>query len=425
LPEQPPAGEDPNASLPDAEPLSPADAKDAAPIVAVYGEGAAACLYSKQWQLRQAGAQQMTAAMPTLDTDARALAQATCKAVGRCSHDKMVQVFLAGMGLFDALLRQPHAARVSPSEWQGLLFGGNGSIVDTFRTKLADGNARVRDAVEAAFVALSRLPAVGPHATVSALLVPIDPKKATDTRLWLGRLGVLQQLFSEFGEPHLREHIDGAMALVKRALESSSGAVRSKATELALEIYSLVGDLQLMAAHLADLKQPAIRDSLMAAFEQADQQPMGASGGAQQQPACIACGGGRAAGAASPPPGGPAQQFPPPPGDADGDEHTCQFCGRHDPTFDEEKLDLHFWKECPMLMPCEQCGQVVEVAALAEHLVTECDQSQPFKYQPPLGTTADYTGCPLCGEELPRDPVACRAHVMHECPGNKRCVPPP
>ena len=108
-----------------------------------------------------------------------------------------------------------------------------------------------------------------------------------------------------------------------------------------------------------------------------------------------------------------------------------------------------------MLMPCEQCGQaraharpaargaaplslahtervcshrgaqVVEVAALAEHLVTECDQSQPFKYQPPLGVTADYTGCPLCGEELPRDPDACRAHIMHECPGNKRRVPPP
>ena len=60
--------------------------------------------------------------------------------------------------------------------------------------------------------------------------------------------------------------------------------------------------------------------------------------------------------------------------------------------------DRHFWKECPALLPCGQCGQVVEVATLNEHLLTECDRSQPFTYPPPLGTHADYTGCPLCGE---------------------------
>ena len=64
------------------------------------------------------------------------------------------------------------------------------------------------------------------------------------------------------------------------------------------------------------------------------------------------------------------------------------------------------------------------MAALAEHLVTECDQSQAFKYQPPLGVSADYMGCPLCGEELPTDPDACRTHIMHQCRGNPRVVPP-
>ena len=66
--------------------------------------------------------------------------------------------------------------------------------------------------------------------------------------------------------------------------------------------------------------------------------------------------------------------------------------------------------------------QVVEVAALAEHLVTECDQSQPFRYQSPLGVAMDYGGCPLCGEELPKDPDACRQHIMYNCLGNKRRV---
>lgn len=66
----------------------------------------------------------------------------------------------------------------------------------------------------------------------------------------------------------------------------------------------------------------------------------------------------------------------------EGDELTCQFCGAYDEGFDEEKLDLHFWKECPLLMSCEQCGQIVEIVGLTDHLVGECDQSQPYRYTP-------------------------------------------
>lgn len=37
---------------------------------------------------------------------------------------------------------------------------------------------------------------------------------------------------------------------------------------------------------------------------------------------------------------------------------TCQFCGKYDPSFTDEKLDMHYWQNCPMLMSCEECGQV-------------------------------------------------------------------
>jgi centrosomal protein CEP104 len=36
---------------------------------------------------------------------------------------------------------------------------------------------------------------------------------------------------------------------------------------------------------------------------------------------------------------------------------TCQFCGRYDPNFTEDMLDMHYWKECPCLMSCTFCGQ--------------------------------------------------------------------
>jgi len=30
----------------------------------------------------------------------------------------------------------------------------------------------------------------------------------------------------------------------------------------------------------------------------------------------------------------------------------CSFCNKKDKSFNEEGLDLHFWKECPMLCQC-------------------------------------------------------------------------
>ena len=36
----------------------------------------------------------------------------------------------------------------------------------------------------------------------------------------------------------------------------------------------------------------------------------------------------------------------------------CIFCGEHDENFTESGLDMHYWKECPMLKRCEYCNQV-------------------------------------------------------------------
>uniref|UniRef100_A0A8C2JXS2 Centrosomal protein of 104 kDa n=1 Tax=Cyprinus carpio TaxID=7962 RepID=A0A8C2JXS2_CYPCA len=69
----------------------------------------------------------------------------------------------------------------------------------------------------------------------------------------------------------------------------------------------------------------------------------------------------------------------------------CIFCGERDESFTEDGLDLHYWKHCPMLQRCLQCRQVVEIASLTEHLLTECERR------------ADFTQCPLCSEALTRD----------------------
>ncbi|XP_035413370.1 centrosomal protein of 104 kDa isoform X3 [Cygnus atratus] len=72
-------------------------------------------------------------------------------------------------------------------------------------------------------------------------------------------------------------------------------------------------------------------------------------------------------------------------------DNLCIFCGERDESFTDEGLDLHYWKHCPMLTRCEHCRQVVEIASLTEHLLTECDKKDSFGK------------CQRCSEALPKD----------------------
>ncbi|KFP26046.1 Centrosomal protein of 104 kDa [Colius striatus] len=72
-------------------------------------------------------------------------------------------------------------------------------------------------------------------------------------------------------------------------------------------------------------------------------------------------------------------------------DNLCIFCGERDESFTEEGLDLHYWKHCPMLTQCEHCKQVLEIASLTEHLLTDCDKKDSFGK------------CQWCSEALPKD----------------------
>ena len=71
----------------------------------------------------------------------------------------------------------------------------------------------------------------------------------------------------------------------------------------------------------------------------------------------------------------------------EGAPSTCQFCGGYGPA-SESELDLHYWQDCPLLMSCARCQQVVEIATLQEHLLEECERH------------ADFAACPTCGDAL-------------------------
>ncbi|XP_062889359.1 centrosomal protein of 104 kDa isoform X3 [Mobula hypostoma] len=76
---------------------------------------------------------------------------------------------------------------------------------------------------------------------------------------------------------------------------------------------------------------------------------------------------------------------------ADYLDNLCIFCGERNEMFTDEGLDIHYWKHCPMLKRCEHCKQVVEIASLTEHRLTECEKKDSFGK------------CPCCSEAIAKE----------------------
>lgn len=114
-------------------------------------------------------------------------------------------------------------------------------------------------------------------------------------------------------------------------------------------------------------------------------------------------------------------------------DNLCIFCGERSAAFTEEGLDLHYWKHCLMLTRCGHCRQVVEIASLTEHLLTECDSRDAFgkcyrcseamlkeelprhikaKACAPAKSEKLANRCPLCHENFAPGEEAWKAHLM-------------
>lgn len=217
-----------------------------------------------------------------------------------------------------------------------------------------------------------------------------------------------------------------------RTFEHANGDIRRCTLELMTACYKATGPA--LEAMLQPLLRPKQMDEYRAAFAaatggrapapQQNQQPQqaapGKAGHGKQQAAAKA---GAGAAGSSPPSGkqqqqgkkggkagggtsAPAPMPPVPESDHDHDqEHdggevgdgVCQFCGGCGPGATEQQLDLHYWQDCPMLMSCPRCQQVIEIATLQEHMLDECEHK------------GDYEPCPTCGDAVPAADL--EAHV--------------
>ncbi|KAF6721876.1 Centrosomal protein of 104 kDa, partial [Oryzias melastigma] len=92
-------------------------------------------------------------------------------------------------------------------------------------------------------------------------------------------------------------------------------------------------------------------------------------------------------------------------------EILCIFFCEEDESFTEDGLDLHYWKHCPMLHRCHECGQVVEVSGLSRHLLDECESRSGFR------------PCPRCSQALPAEDLTphLQGSFCHPSRGGNHC----
>lgn len=275
--------------------------------------------------------------------------------------------------------------------------------------KLADGNARLREGGRKAIDTMAASSVVGPSAVHHHLVKALSAKQKTAWRPIAARLQALTDLVNLYGlNNNSGLHMDTMLNFSKTtgAYAHSNGEVREAAKMLVVAIEKQVGREPLEPT--LSLLRKNQRDEYEAAFEGvgANNAPPVGVASAKKAPSS-AGGGNREQKNSSPPrrtdmshqhathhPGGkvptsaarvqdqrdgyrqdekdhqdqPAQEFT-----------SCMFCGVHNPSWTENDLDLHYWKDCPLLIACPSCSQIVEIAGLPEHLLDECDAKGSYE----------------------------------------------
>jgi centrosomal protein CEP104 len=274
--------------------------------------------------------------------------------------------------------------------------------------KLADGNARLREGGRKAIDAMAASSVVGPSAVQYHLVKALPPKQKTAWRPIQARLQVLADLVNLYGlNNNSGLHMDTMLNFSKTvgAYAHSNGDVREAAKQLVVAIEKQVGREPLEPT--LSLLRKNQREEYEAAFNSPDNNAAPVGGSSAKKAPSSAGGGNREHKNSSPPrrtdmshqhathnPGGKVptsaarvqdQRDGYPQDEKDhqdqpGQEFTsCMFCGVHNASWTENDLDLHYWKDCPLLIACPSCSQIVEIAGLPEHLLDECDAKGSYE----------------------------------------------
>ncbi|KAM6240815.1 centrosomal protein of 104 kDa [Porphyrio hochstetteri] len=437
------------------EPLSERALREASPAIEVFGEALVSGAYSKTWSYREDALlavykKLMEMPVDTPKDDLKNMLRAAIFLVRRAIRDIVSSVFQASLKLLKMIITQ-----YIPKHKLGKLETAHcmEKTLPNLLCRTGDSSPRLR------FVASNFIQEIALCSEVKSLqVVPVhlvQPLKPNSpTHLAISQVELVESLLKEMGTENSGFTISSVMKFAAGALEHRASEVRDVALRIILDTYRK--HRAVVLEHLppdeASVRKTLIYKTLFEGFAKIDGKPSEAEVRAQRKAATegaekqkkeeikvlqgqlaaveevqaeVQAGKEKESGFQKPKNQGyPKNESPQPAAAEIPDDHSsvanyldnlCIFCGERDESFTEEGLDLHYWKHCPVLIRCQHCKQVVEIASLTEHLLTDCDKKDSFGK------------CQRCSEALLKEDLpkhlkskACNPakpeHVANHCP---------
>ncbi|NXI96060.1 CE104 protein, partial [Psophia crepitans] len=413
------------------EPLAEKALREAGPAIEVFGEALVSRAYSKTWSYREEALlavykKLMDTSVNTPKDDLKSMLRAAVFLVRRAIKDLVPSVFQASLKLLKMIVSQ-----YIPKHKLGKLETSNcvEKTLPNLLSRTGDSSSRLRLVASNFIQEMALCSEVKPLQIVPVHLVqPLKPN--SPTHLAMSQVELVESLLKEMGTENSGFTIGNVMKFAVGTLEHRVYEVRDAALRIIFDLYRKhkAAVLEYLPPDDASvrktvlyktlfdgftkidgkLSEAEIRAQRKAATEEAEKQKkeeikvlQGQLAALKEMQAEVQAGKEKESGFQKPKNQGYLIKESPQPAAAEiPDDHSsvanyldnlCIFCGERDKSFTEEGLDLHYWKHCPVLTRCQHCKQVVEIASLTEHLLTDCDKKDSFGK------------CPRCSEALPKD----------------------
>ncbi|KFQ17068.1 Centrosomal protein of 104 kDa [Merops nubicus] len=436
------------------EPLTEKALREASPAVEVFGEALVSGAYSRTWSYREDALlavykMLMEMSVNTPKDELKNVLRAAIFLVRRAIKDIVSSVFQASLQLLKMIITQyipkHELGRTETSHCVE-------KTLPNLLSRTGDSSSRLRLVASNFIQEMALCSEVKPLQIVPAHLVqPLKPN--SPTHLAMSQAKLVESLLKDMGTENSGFTVSSVMKFAVGALEHRAHEVREVALRIVFALYR--GHRAAVLGHLppdgASARRTLLYRTLFEGFTKIDGKLPGAEIRAQRKAATeaekqkkeeikvlqdqlaaleeieaeIQAEKKKESDFQKPKNQGlQVNQSPQPAAAEIPDDHSsvanyldnlCIFCGERDESFTEERLDQHYWKHCPVLIRCEHCKQVVEIASLTEHLLTGCDRRDSFGK------------CPRCSEAVPRDELpkhlkskTCNAaepeNVANHCP---------
>ncbi|XP_062889352.1 centrosomal protein of 104 kDa isoform X1 [Mobula hypostoma] len=411
------------------EPLTEKAFREASFAIELFGEALVAGAYSKTWSYREDALLAVYKKLSTVSDDLtkdelKNMLRAAIFLVHRAIKDKVSSVFQASLKLLKMLITQ-----YAPKHKLGKVEIAHcvEKTLPILLSKTGDATTHLRVAAMNFIQEMALLKEVRPlHIIPPQLMQPLKPQ--VPVRLVINQIELVERLLKELGADNSGFNVDNVMKFAAEALEHSASEVRDTAIRIIFDMYRQHRSaiLHYLPSEDANIRKNVLYKSLFDGFAKIDGKPTKAEQRAHKKAAAeeaekrkkeeiralqeqlaalremqaeVQTEKGKDVEGSKHSKSDHGTKVPALQPEisieqstvADYLDNLCIFCGERNEMFTDEGLDIHYWKHCPMLKRCEHCKQVVEIASLTEHRLTECEKKDSFGK------------CPCCSEAIAKE----------------------